>query len=212
MKIPFLFASITIFLLVGCGGGLDPKTVAVKYWEAVKADDKEAAKAYVTKASIEKIDQSKTTKKKFDPEKMNASVGEATVQADQNKATVATEMTMKEEGRELKMNFDTVVVQEEGAWKVDLNLTTQSMSKSAFGMGMQGIQKGTQGEGVKMYVDPKTGKTVMNVTPEDIKKFEEETLKNKELYEQQAEEMRKKAEEMKKKYEEMGKKYQKKEE
>lgn len=194
-----MFFSVLVFVCcMGCGGGLDPKTVTEKFWDTMKTEDKEAAKLYLTKASGEKINQNKN-KKSFDPEKQSIVVGEASIQSDQSKASVNTTLTMKDDKREVQFQFNTILVQEEGSWKVDYDLTTTEMRS--------GMMKSMTGGGMNVTVDPKTGKQTIQfdgtgMSPEEFEKWKA----NKEKIEADVQAKQPVIEEMKRKMEELKKK------
>lgn len=205
-----LLVSLIVFLgCVGCGGGLDPKTVTEKFWETMKAGDKEAAKPYLTKASWEKINQNKETKT-FDPEKQTVTIGEATLQSDQTKASVATTLTMKQDTQEIQFQFNTVLIPEEGAWKVDFDLTSASMRSEM----MKNFPELMKGGVPKATVDPKTGKRIIQfngktMTPEELEKFQKELEANKEKVEADLQSKQAAIDEMKRKMEALKKKHEK---
>lgn len=128
------------------GGGSDPKAVADQFWQATKTGKVEKIKPYVTKASL----NSEMMKSDAGETQGEYTLSEASIEGD--KATVAT--SLKDQGMDI--NLQTILVQEDGAWKVDVDATMQSMFGSD---AMQAMMKGLEeagkalGEGLEKLGD-----------------------------------------------------------
>lgn len=126
----------------GCSGGKgsDPGKVAEKYWKVTKEGSVEDVKPYVTKESFEALKEEKkgpAAKKEGD-----YTLGEAEIEGD--KATIPT--TITDQG--FSFELQTVLVKEDGKWKVDVAQTMMSMFGGAMGEMMKGLGQ-AMGEGVK---------------------------------------------------------------
>lgn len=119
-----LLVAVT-FLALGCSGSKlsDPKAVADQFWSATKTGKVEAIKPYVTQASLShdmmKEDAQATTG--------SYTLGEAKIENDT--ATVPTAL----KDNEINIEFQTVVVKEGKAWKVDVEKTMMTMFNGAMG-------------------------------------------------------------------------------
>lgn len=122
------------------GGAGDPKAVAQKFWEATKEGDAQKLKPLVTKSSLS-LDFMNEKSAKEDGE---FSLGEAKVEGE--KASIPTTLKSKEGSFQLT----TVLVKEEGKWKVDVQETMVSMFGGAMGEMMKGLEKMGEGFGKAM--------------------------------------------------------------
>ena len=128
----------TTLLALGCSGSKlsDPKAVADQFWSATKTGKVAAIKPYVTEASLShdmmKEDAQATTG--------TYTLGEAKIENDS--ATVPTAL----KDNEVNIEFQTVVVKEKGAWKVDVEKTMMTMFNGAMGELMNSLQNQGQGQ------------------------------------------------------------------
>jgi hypothetical protein len=128
MRVHLTYLTAVLFI-TGCAGGDDPRAIADAFWTASKEGDVERAKTYVAEGSTAKIQN---------PDESGSSVGEFTLgesAIDGDRATVETTVTSAGT-QEMELSFQTVLVRQEGAWKVDLDQTTGEMMKSLFGGSM----------------------------------------------------------------------------
>jgi hypothetical protein len=116
-------------LATACGAGDDPGAVAEAFWTASKAGDIELAKTYVAEGSKATMNNS------GDSQLGDFSLGEVTVDGD--RATVETDVASEE----MELAFQTVLIRQEGDWKVDLDATTDEMMRSLFGTTMGDFTK-----------------------------------------------------------------------
>jgi hypothetical protein len=146
----------------GCGGDEagEVKRIAEAFWNATKAGDIELAQTYVSESSM------------FQPntEDNDAPPGDVrlgAVELDGDEATVETAVTKVDDENAFDMEFQTVLVLENGEWKVEMDKTTGSMMQGAFaamaeamGSAMEGMAEGMADafkEGFK-EMDAKGGK------------------------------------------------------
>ncbi len=131
MKFRMTYLLTAALLGTACGAADDPRGVAEAFWTASKDGDMELAKSYIAEGGSASIDESGSSIDDF-------SLGETGVDGD--RATVETTMvSMGEQAMELA--FNTVLVQQDGGWKVDLDQTTDEMMKSLFGTTMGDFTK-----------------------------------------------------------------------
>jgi len=130
IKTRLFVCAILIALLTGCGGSATH--VAKKFWGAVNDGKLEKAKKYATKETAESLT-------------INNSAGNAEVDVDFGEATVEGERTIIETHMETRMgdfsqtvDMKTILVMEDGKWRVDVMSTMMSM----FGDEMQEMMKG----------------------------------------------------------------------
>ncbi len=126
-------ASLTVAALVfvvGCAAGDDPADTTEQFFQAMKDNDFEKGKELVTKDSIKDMKEPKDDEK---IDMTDLTIGDAKVDGD--KATVPT--SFKVDGKEVKL--DTVLVKEEGAWKIDAGATMSAMVQGMMGDAMKGM-------------------------------------------------------------------------
>lgn len=127
------------FLAIGCSGSThsDPKAVADQFWSATKTGKVDTIKPYVTAASLShdmmKEDAQATTG--------SYTLGEAKIENDT--ATIPTAL----KDNEVNIEFQTVVVKEADAWKVDVEKTMMTMFNGAMGELMNTLKNVDQAQG-----------------------------------------------------------------
>lgn len=130
-------------LLAACGSANDPRSVAEGFWQAMMERDIEKARGYTTAES------GKTLKLRDNGEgDVNVAVGEMTEK--ESEVTFATTMTSTVDGQEQKIPLETILVREDGTWKVDANRTMFSIFGGAVGQMMGAMKKGFQDMGRAM--------------------------------------------------------------
>jgi len=120
------------FLAVGCGG--DKATdVAEGFWNALKAGDVETAKTFATVSSASSLKMTENMEGKD----ISVEFGEVTEEAD---ATfVATTVTTLNGEKQMQIPMKTVLVQQDGTWKVDVEQTMMSLFGGAMAEMMKGM-------------------------------------------------------------------------
>lgn len=131
IAICFIFS--VFYALAGCSLGQDkPKEVAVKFWEATKSGDPAKIKPFVTQASLAN-DLMKNQSAQDD--QATFILGEEKIDGD--KATIPTVI----QDQNIKFELTTVLLKEDGKWKVDVTQTMTSMLGGALGEMMKGIEQ-----------------------------------------------------------------------
>lgn len=120
----------------------DQLAVAKGFWDAMNAKDIQAVRLYVTKESADKLqikDKDVTA---------NCKVTFGNIKIEDNKITIDTTMQTYDGTTEFKVQMQTILVKEDGQWKVDADQTMMSMFGGAMGEMMKGLGK-TLEEGFK---------------------------------------------------------------
>lgn len=116
--------------LFACGSPPTPADeVARSFWEAVAADDLEAAKGYVSRHSDPLSRASELPRNPRD-----ILLGE--VLKNERAAVVRTSMSTAEDEPPLKLSFETHLVLEDERWKVDLDATVEEVRRASVAAGM----------------------------------------------------------------------------
>ena len=155
--------------------------VAKGFWDAMNAKDLQAVKSYVTKESADKL-QVKDTEA---PSNCKVSFGNIKIEDD--KTIIDTNMQANDGTTEFNVQMQTILVKEEGHWKVDADQTMMSMFGGAMGEMMKGLgqaleegfKKGFEEMGKSMAEGMQKGVEVMTQTGEskpDIVPPQQETV------------------------------------
>ena len=131
LKLTFL---LSLTLLAACGSN-DPASVADKFWDAMQDRNVDEARKYMTRNSANNL-QIKDSDEKYDIHLGKVSENDDTV-------SIATTLK-KEDDRDTAIELNTIVVKEDGQWKVDYNQTMLSMFGGAMQQMMQGLGKAMQ--------------------------------------------------------------------
>ena len=111
-----------VFLVVaGCGGGSSPEETARGFWDAVT----QGIRPYISKADYEMVQGEKGEV----PGHAGSAVELGAARIDGDNATVPAKLRMKGKS----FDVDTVLVREDGAWKVSLDGTIQAITGMATG-------------------------------------------------------------------------------
>jgi len=120
----------------------DQLAVAKGFWDAMNAKDIQVIRLYVTKESADKLQ----IKEKDTPGYCEATFGNIKIEDD--KTIIDTTMQTNEGTTEFQVQMQTILVKEDGQWKVDADQTMMSMLGGAMGEMMNGLGK-TLAEGFK---------------------------------------------------------------
>ena len=134
MRFRMTYLLTAALLGTACGASDGPRNIASAFWTASKDGDMELAKSYIAEggnATIKAPNESRSSVGEF-------SLGETAI--DGNRATVETTVVSTGE-QEMELAFNTVLVQQDDGWKVDLDQTTDEMMKSLFGTTMGDFTK-----------------------------------------------------------------------
>jgi hypothetical protein len=123
------------FLAVGCGGGDEATDVARGFWDALEAGDIETARTFATAASASSLKMTENMEGKD----VAATLGEVTEEA--GEMFVETTVKTQADDTEMQIPMKTVLVQEDGAWKVDVEQTMMSLFGGAMTEMMKGMGK-----------------------------------------------------------------------
>ncbi len=116
--------------------------VAKGFWDAMNAKDIQAARSFVTKGSADKLQ----IKDKDTTASCKVTFGN--IKIEDNKTTIDTTMQTNDGTTEFQVQMQTILVKEEGQWKVDAEQTMMSMFGGAMGEMMKGLGKALE-EGFK---------------------------------------------------------------
>lgn len=135
LSLPLLF----LLAAPGCGAAGGAESVATNFWDAMMAGDKEAAKKHATKNSMAEME----LEPKQPGEERDVKFGKAVESADQ--VSIPTTLITTVEGESQQIPLNTIVVKEDGDWKVDWNQTMASMLGGMMGEMMKGMTEAMQG-------------------------------------------------------------------
>jgi len=116
--------------------------VAKGFWDAMNAKDVQAARSFVTKESADKLQI------KEKDAAANCKVDFGDIKIEDNKTTIDTTMQTNDGMTEFQVQMQTILVKEEGQWKVDAEQTMMSIFGGAMGEMMKGLGKALE-EGFK---------------------------------------------------------------
>ena len=120
----------------------DQLAVAKGFWDAMNAKDIQAVRVYVTKESADKLQ----IKEKDAAASCKVTFGD--IKIEDNKTTIETTMQTNDGTTEFQVQMQTILIKEEGQWKVDAEQTMMSMFGGAMGEMMKGLGKALE-EGFK---------------------------------------------------------------
>lgn len=140
--------------------------VAKGFWDAMNAKDIQAARSFVTKGSADKLHI------KEEDAAANCKVDFGDIKIEDNKTTIETTMQTYDGATEFQVQMQTILIKEDGQWKVDAEQTMMSMFGGAMGEMMKGLgkaleegfKKGFEEMGKSMAEDMQKGLEVMTQT------------------------------------------------
>lgn len=126
-------------LLIACEHNT-PESVSKRYWEAVIANDQQTIEQTIAKSASpslsEVIQPSPESSVSFGEAKPGASTNE--------NATVDTRLHWVEDGETTILQLDTVLVNEDGAWRVDPTATREEFFDSVYRSALTGLEVALQ--------------------------------------------------------------------
>jgi hypothetical protein len=144
-------------ILCGCGSDKDESlAVAKDFWKAMKDRNIEEAKMYATSASANAL----TINEEEKDQEVEISFGD--IELEDGKSTIETNMRAINDGSEMTIPMQTVLVKEEGEWKVDVNLTMMSLFGGAMGAMMESMKEGMEELGKSMAEEMKASMDEMS--------------------------------------------------
>ena len=147
----------------------DQLAVAKGFWDAMNAKDIQAVRSYVTKESADKLQ----IKDKDAATNCKVTFGE--IRIEDNKTSIETTMQTHNETTEFEVQMQTILVKEDGQWKVDADKTMMSMFGGAVGEMVKGLGKAV-GEGIKKGIEE-----IEKAMAENIQEDIEETTQTSEV-------------------------------
>jgi hypothetical protein len=133
--LPFAFA---------CGElALTPPQVTEQFWEALRAGEFETARAHASASSASLVDDLKADRRIEEVLLGEALLGERT-------AIVRTSLATSQGDRRLHTTFDTHLVREAGAWRVDVEATRRALTSALFASSLQQLGEAV-GEGAQAF-------------------------------------------------------------
>jgi hypothetical protein len=156
--VKFVVIVITLAcFLCGCGSEKDESlAVAKDFWKAMKDRDIEKAKTYATSASADAL----SINEKENDQDVEISFGE--IEIKDGKSTIETNMLAVDDDSQMTIPMQTVLVKEDGAWRVDVNLTMMSLFGGAMGAMMESMKEGMEELGKSMAEEMKAGMEDLN--------------------------------------------------
>ena len=116
--------------ITGCGSSGDsPETVADSFWTALQNQELTLARSYATPETADMLNDTNNE------QDVDVTLGETTMK--DGEAHIQTTMKADNEGQSMDIAMITVLVQQEGAWKVDVNKTMMSIFGGAMGEMME---------------------------------------------------------------------------
>lgn len=127
--IPFL-AIMILGSISGCGSSGDsPETVADSFWTALQNHELTLARSYATPETADMLNNTDND------QDVEVILGETTMR--DGEAHIQTTMKAADEGQAMDIAMITVLVQQEGAWRVDVNKTMMSIFGGTMGEMME---------------------------------------------------------------------------
>jgi len=144
-------------ILCGCGSDKDESlAVAKSFWKAMKDRDIEQARSYATASSAGALSLNE------DAKDQDVQITFGDVEIKDGKSTIDTHMRASSDDTQMEIPMQTVLVKEEGKWKIDVNLTMMSLFGGAMGAMMEGMKDGMEELGKSMAEQMKAGMEEMN--------------------------------------------------
>lgn len=142
MKAPAILFVLVFAMtaLISCSQHCDDElTVAENFWSAMEARDIELARSYATDETANSV----TIKDDAGDEEADIQFGDVTHEDGQ--ALVATMIkAVNDDGSEMEMAMQTVLVKQNGEWKVDVDQTFMSLFGGAMGAMMEQMGEAMQ--------------------------------------------------------------------
>lgn len=130
---------VLVLTMTGCSAGSDPRAAAEGFWDAMANRDIETARSYTTRASGDSLSINNNEGE------LQVMFGEMTEQ--EGVVSIATTMTQSTDGKDQTIPMQTVLVQEDNAWKVDAERTMFSVLGGAMGQMMDAMKEGMEDMG-----------------------------------------------------------------
>ncbi|NIM19873.1 MAG: hypothetical protein GTO51_06470 [Candidatus Latescibacteria bacterium] len=157
-----ILLAFLIPLIFSCSSGEDESlAVAKAFWQALEDQDIEKARSYATKETAASLKPNDNEEDKD----VDIVFGEVTFE--DGKSIVETTMRASDDETSMDIPLKTVLVKEEGEWKVDVNLTMMSMFGGAMGAMMDAMKEGFEEMGKAMADEMKSSFEGMSNSNDD---------------------------------------------
>lgn len=134
-----VLAGMLLALLSACSGSEDEaKSVAQRFWAALEEKNIEKARGYATRETAGSLNEQE------DAEDQEIAVAFGDVESKDDAVMVATTLHTFDAGAEMTFEMQTVLVKEDGTWRVDVNRTMMSMFGGAMGEMMEQMGEAMQ--------------------------------------------------------------------
>jgi hypothetical protein len=150
-RVAIIFLGLAVLFSFGCSNSDESVTVAKNFWKAMEDRDIETARSFATRESAGSL----TINEENADQDVEIIFGEVTTE--DGKTMVATTMKTVQDETEMEIPMQTVLVKEEGKWKVDVNLTMMSLFGGAMGAMMDSMKEGFEEMGEAMADEMKAG-------------------------------------------------------
>jgi hypothetical protein len=150
-RVTVIFLSLVVLFSFGCSNSDESVTVAKNFWKAMEDRDLERAKSYATKATANSLNINEENK----DQEVEIIFGEVT--KEDGKTMVTTTMRTTQDENTMDIAMKTVLVKEEGEWKVDVDQTMMSLFGGAMGAMMESMKEGMEEMGKAMADEMKAG-------------------------------------------------------
>ena len=159
-------AGMMVGSISGCGSSGDsPENVADSFWTALQNHELTLARSYATPETADMLNNADND------QDVTVILGETTM--NDGEAHIQTTMKANDEGQSMDIAMTTVLVQQEGAWRVDVNKTMMSIFGGAMGEMMDQMGEAMQemgeamAEGMKESMENMGESWEMQETPDD---------------------------------------------
>ena len=150
-KVAIVLLFVTGLLSLGCSGSDESLTVAKNFWKAMEDRDLEAARSYATRATANSLNLGESG------EDQAAEIIFGEVSREDGKTLVATTLKTAQDDHEINIPLKTVLVKEDGKWKVDVDQTMMSLFGGAMGAMMDSMKEGFEEMGKAVADEMKAG-------------------------------------------------------
>ena len=151
-RIVVVLLSVIVLFSLGCSSGGDESvTVAKNFWKAMEDRDIEKARSYATKATANSLNINESE----EDQDVEIIFGEVT--KEDGKTLVVTTMRTTQDEKTMDIPMKTVLVKEEGEWRVDVDQTMMSLFGGAMGAMMDTMKEGFEDMGKAMADEMQSG-------------------------------------------------------
>ncbi len=151
-RIALILLSVIVLFSLGCSSGKDESvTVAKNFWKAMEDRDIEKARSYATKATASSLNINESD----EDQDVEIIFGEVT--KEDGKTLVVTTMRTTQDEKTIDIPMKTVLVKEEGEWRVDVDQTMMSLFGGAMGAMMETMKEGFEDMGKAMAEEMQAG-------------------------------------------------------